>query len=278
MVSAELFSELFSERFAGLGATGAVETMRQNNIDSDYQCTIGRSFRSPHLIFSFLNFLACVPLIAADIPAVLSLDKRSLGGLWTNSGYQRELESDCSDLLVLVGAATPELIHKRRQLTTLTPGQDTLKNRNSLTAKDIADSTSVDITLLGMGCLWAILEEAHITTLAIEPAWQGRKLGILLLCHLLQAAYYRGLARATLEVRASNQKALSLYRTFGFKEAGIRKRYYSDGENACILWCSGLQAQAMQTQIDQQKERAIAHLNSQHQQVFIRTGDRKAKQ
>lgn len=215
-----------------------------------------------------LNFLACVPLIAADIPAVLSLDERSLGGLWTSSGYQRELDSDCSDLLVLVGAATPELIHQRQQITPLSSNQT---YPNSLAAKDMADSTSADITLLGVGCLWAILEEAHITTLAVEPSWQGRKLGRLLLCHLLQSGYARGLTRATLEVRASNQKALSLYQSFGFKEAGIRKRYYSDGENACILWCSGLEGQAMQTQIDQQKDRTIAHLHGQHQQVFIRT-------
>lgn len=225
-------------------------------------------------LFSFLNFLACVPLIAADIPAVLSLDERCLGGLWTNSGYQRELESDCSDLLVLVGAATPELLYQRQQIVPFTPAQN---NSTHLAAKDITDSTSADITLLGMGCLWAILEEAHITTLAVEPSWQGRKLGILLLCHLLQSGYRRGLTRATLEVRASNQKALGLYQTFGFKEAGIRKRYYSDGENACILWCSGLQGQAMQTQIDQQKARAIAHLHNQYQQVFIHTGDHRAE-
>lgn len=221
-----------------------------------------------------LNFLACVPLIAADIPAVLSLDERSLGGLWTHSGYQRELESDCSDLLVLVGAATPELIQKRQQTV---PSSSDQNDPNSLAAKDITDSTPADITLLGVGCLWAILEEAHITTLAVEPSYQGRKLGLLLLCHLLQSGDRRGLTRATLEVRASNQKALGLYQTFGFKEAGIRKRYYSDGENACILWCSGLQGQAMQTQIDQQKNRAIAHLHSQHQQAFIDTDSDKAK-
>jgi len=240
-------------------------------------------------LVSFLNFLACVPLIAADIPAVLSLDERCLGGLWTGSGYQRELDSDCSDLFVLVAATTPELIHQRQrldrqQLDPAMPGQnssDTLAGNtladNTLAAKDISDATSADITLLGMGCLWAILEEAHITTLAVEPSWQGRKLGLLLLCHLLKSGCRRGLTRATLEVRASNQKALGLYQTFGFKEAGIRKRYYSDGENACILWCSGLQDQAMKTLIDQQRDRAITHLHSQFQQVFMWASTEKSE-
>ena len=207
-------------------------------------------------LFDYLKFLACVPLIAADIPAVLALDQRCLGGLWTKSGYQRELESDCSDLFVLISAATLESIQKSTE--------QRIQSAPSL-------DPSAEITLLGVGCLWAILEEAHITTLAVEPAWQSRKLGLLLLCQLLQSGYRRGLTRATLEVRASNQKALGLYRLFGFKEAGVRKRYYSDGEDACILWRSGLQTQEMQTQIEQHKARAIAYLHQQHQQKFIYT-------
>lgn len=194
---------------------------------------------------------------------MLALDERCLGGLWTKSGYQKELESDCSDLFVLVGAATPSPIRRR------------LDADSSNGAKDAIDSKNIDpqtdIALLGMGCLWAILEEAHITTLAVESAWQRRKLGSLLLSHLLQSGDRRGLTRATLEVRASNQKALNLYQAFGFKPAGTRKRYYSDGEDACILWCSGLHEEEMRARVAQHKERAIAYLESQHQQKFIFT-------
>ena len=207
--------------------------------------------------------LACVPLIAADIPAVLSLDQRCLGGLWTRSGYQKELESDCSDLLVLVSASNLNLIHERQ-----TRAQPTTEE-TSLAAQDPTVEEPANLLLLGVGCLWAILEEAHITTMAIEPARQRQKLGQLLLCQLLQASRQRGLTRATLEVRASNQKALNLYKKFGFKEAGIRKRYYSDGENALILWQSGLQSEVMRTQIEQMQRSAIAHLQSTYQQVFM---------
>lgn len=223
-------------------------------------------------LFSFLKFLACVPLIAADIPAVLSLDERCLGGLWTKSGYQKELESDCSDLFVLVEAATPGLICQRRQVSSTEAG---LETSNKLAARDLTSldpsAPQADIALLGVGCLWAILEEAHITTLAVEPLYQGRKLGSLLLAHLLQAASLRGLTRATLEVRASNQKALRLYQTFGFKAAGVRKRYYADGEDACILWCSGLSVLDRQARIAERKASAIAYLMQQYQQKFIST-------
>ena len=78
--------------------------------------------------------------------------------------------------------------------------------------------------------------------LPFRPAYQKRGLGSALFLNLLQLARQRGLVRATLEVRASNQAALSLYQKFGFQEAGRRQRYYADtGEDALILWRGGLQ-------------------------------------
>lgn len=138
-----------------------------------------------------------------QLSAVLELDQLCFGGLWTLEGYQRELDSPNSDLLGLF----------------------------------IPHSPHSPPPLLGMGCLWAILEEAHITILAVHPHYQRQGLGQALLLALLIAASERGLERATLEVRASNQSALSLYQKFGFKTAGRRRRYYQDtGEDALILW------------------------------------------
>lgn len=191
-----------------------------------------------------MPFLACLPLIEADLPAVLDLDQRCLGGLWTHSGYMRELESDCSDLLVLVSAPNTEVL---------------------LPQRIHRDST----TLLGIGCLWAILEEAHITTLAIEPAQQGQKLGQFLLTELLLHGYRRGLERATLEVRESNKRALKLYQKFEFKEAGLRKRYYSDGENARILWHSPLQSDQTLARINRYQTQSMTHLKSRYKDVFV---------
>ena len=232
-------------------------------------------------------FLACLPLISADIPAVLALDERCLGGLWTKSGYERELESDCSDLLVLVRASSADLIDRRFAQDVSEPvGQSAAQSTaQSIAATDptsstgcpsylesdsrVRSSTNSDrLELLGIGCLWAILEEAHITTLAIEPGYQGQKLGLLLLTQLLQKGCDRGLTRATLEVRLSNQRALSLYQKFGFKEAGQRKRYYADGENAQILWRSGLQTEIFSTQLEEYQRQAIAQLTKTQNYCF----------
>lgn len=204
-----------------------------------------------------MPFLACLPLIEADLPAVLALDQRCLGGLWTRSGYQRELNSPYSDLQVLVSSPSATGLTQERSpdLAAGEPGGKSPENPSS-------------VTLLGVGCLWAILEEAHITTLVIEPAHQGQKLGQLLLCQLLLCGHRRGLTRATLEVRASNQPALKLYQKFGFQIAGERKRYYADGENAQILWRSGLQNDDCLAQINRDQTEAIAHLSA-NQHVFL---------
>lgn len=152
-----------------------------------------------------MTLLEIKPLTQEQLCTVLELDQLCFGGLWTLEGYQRELESPNSELL---GLFVPVGSH----------------------------------SLLGMGCLWAILEEAHITILAIHPQYRHQGLGQALLIALLIAANERGLERATLEVRTSNEAALSLYQKFGFKTAGRRRRYYRDtGEDALILWRGGLQ-------------------------------------
>ena len=98
-----------------------------------------------------------------------------------------------------------------------------------------------DELIIGIGCFWAILEEAHITVLGIHPDYQGQGLGQLLLTNLLNLARVRDLERATLEVRQSNQVALSLYQKFGFKAAGKRKKYYQNPEeDAIVLWLGNL--------------------------------------
>lgn len=140
-----------------------------------------------------------------QLSQVVELDRLCLGGMWTLEGYQREVASPNSSLLALSLPA----------------------NRGD----------RPDEKLIGCGCFWAILEEAHITLLMIHPDYQGRGLGQLLLYALLKEALRRKLERATLEVRASNQIALSLYQKFGFTIAGRRKGYYQPtGEDALILW------------------------------------------
>ena len=90
------------------------------------------------------------------------------------------------------------------------------------------------------GC-WQILEEAHITTVAVLPEYRGKSLGEALLVTLLQQCYRDMIKYITLEVRVSNTPAISLYKKYGFKSLGVRKGYYQDNnEDALIMWTENI--------------------------------------
>ena len=96
--------------------------------------------------------------------------------------------------------------------------------------------------LLGYAGFWLLVDEAHISTIAVRTGWRGHGLGEWLLLGLLQKAIAVQAREATLEVRVSNVAAQGLYRKLGFEVVGRRKRYYSDnGEDALIMTLSSLQ-------------------------------------
>ncbi|MDK2822707.1 MAG: [ribosomal protein S18]-alanine N-acetyltransferase [Clostridia bacterium] len=91
--------------------------------------------------------------------------------------------------------------------------------------------------IIGYGGMWVILDEAHITNIAIAPEHRGKRLGEILLQNLMEMALKKGAERITLEVRVSNTSARKLYERLGFKAAGLRKGYYVDAnEDAVIMW------------------------------------------
>ena len=100
--------------------------------------------------------------------------------------------------------------------------------------------------LVGYAGIWMMVDEAHITTFAIDPAWRRQRLGETLLVALIDLAVARHAREATLEVRLSNVPARRLYEKFGFRPVGVRPRYYSDnGEDALIMTTPPLQGSAM---------------------------------
>lgn len=91
--------------------------------------------------------------------------------------------------------------------------------------------------VVGYAGMWVILDEAHITNVAVHPNWRKRGLGRALMQEIMRRAARRGAARITLEVRPSNAAARRLYAALGFTEAGLRKNYYIDNnEDAIIMW------------------------------------------
>ncbi len=95
--------------------------------------------------------------------------------------------------------------------------------------------------IVGYVGMWVILDEAHITNIAVHPDFRRKGIGRRLLKAMFEEAKTYGGTRMTLEVRVSNYSAQTLYRELGFVDRGIRKGYYSDtNEDAIIMWKDSL--------------------------------------
>lgn len=90
-------------------------------------------------------------------------------------------------------------------------------------------------TLAGYICPMILLDEGHILNIAVRSDFRGRGLGKFLIQRVIRDCRVRAAAYISLEVRPSNEVAIALYRKLGFVEAGIRKKYYENGEDAILM-------------------------------------------
>ena len=139
---------------------------------------------------------ASLPLLSEHLQAALTLDRIALGGLWSEAQWQTEL-------------ADP-----RRPGCGIWQGDQ----------------------LLAMACGWLVVDELHITVVAVDPGQRRLGLGRQVLGDLLQRARAEGARHATLEVAAVNTAAVALYAQMGFAQAGVRRAYYRNGDDALIQW------------------------------------------
>lgn len=91
--------------------------------------------------------------------------------------------------------------------------------------------------VVGFAGAWIVLDEAHVTNIAVLSAERGKGIGRQLTHALLQYAANLGVEFTTLEVRRSNEIAQNLYRALHFEYVGVRKRYYEDNGEDALLFC-----------------------------------------
>lgn len=107
-------------------------------------------------------------------------------------------------------------------------------NKNELARYIVAEKEG---KIIGYGGLWLILDEGHITNIAVYPTYRGQGIGNEIVEKLIHICEQRGIYNITLEVRKSNLIAQSLYKKYGFIDCGVRRGYYSDtNEDAVIMW------------------------------------------
>ncbi|HEX9411627.1 MAG TPA: ribosomal protein S18-alanine N-acetyltransferase [Actinomycetota bacterium] len=119
-----------------------------------------------------------------------------------------------------------------------------LRNRSYLVAK-------MDRETVGYGGIMCYGEEAHVTTIAVDPEYHRRKIGTRILYELVQEAVKMGARAVSLEVRVSNWGAQRLYSQFGFRPVGIRKNYYQEtGEDAVVMWVDNVRSRDYYDQLE----------------------------
>jgi ribosomal-protein-alanine N-acetyltransferase len=140
-------------------------------------------------------------MTAEDLPAVMELEKASFKTPWSTELLRRELDHDWSTIL-LVEEARPE------------GGRE----------------------LLGLAIFWLVHDELHVLNVATAPKHRRRGVGRVVMEEALALARARNCSLATLEVRRSNEPAIQLYKSLGFRPVGIRPNYYVDeGEDAIVM-------------------------------------------
>lgn len=95
--------------------------------------------------------------------------------------------------------------------------------------------------IIGYVGVWLMYEQSQITTIGVDPAYWRRGLGRMLMQEMIELAMKQGCEKMSLEVRISNQPAISLYQSLGFETVAIRKDYYQDNHEDAYLMVKGLE-------------------------------------
>ena len=180
------------------------------------------------------------PIQPADVHQAQQVEKDAFPTLWPPTPFKKELNSkiarylvayqeadeDRADEIVPQDAGSPETLSMAKRL---------VGRLSSIFGQSYEDEGPRD-HVVGVVGIWYMADEAHITTIGVRNTHRRNGIGELLLIGCIEQAMSRGARVVTLEVRRSNHEAQLLYKKYGFREVGLRKRYYSDNnEDALIM-------------------------------------------
>jgi ribosomal-protein-alanine N-acetyltransferase len=204
------------------------------------------------------DLVTVAPMTPDDLDEIMPLERRCFADPWTRRMYLSDLTTN---------EAATYLVVRRGDAGTW--GRGDAATRRYGEGQAVEDNFAVSpihrvpvSPVLAYGGLWLLLDEAHIATVASHPDWRGCGLGQRLMLALLDAAMARGAATSTLEVRAGNLPARRLYEKLGYEVAGVRKRYYRDGEDGLIMTTPPLAEPVMQARLSAARQDVLHRLES----------------
>ncbi len=200
----------------------------------------------------------------SDVPRVIEIERLAYPSTWPPSAYRKELQDNrWAHYIVL---RDKKIVEERATV----PAQEYEKPRRIFPLSLLPSRPTMTMSpptlasIIGFSGLWLMVDEAHITTIATHPSYRRMGLGEFLLVNMIDIAYAINAKWVTLEVRVSNYSAQNLYRKYGFREAGLRHRYYSDNqEDALIMWTEEIHSLAYKQQFQELKSTLIRKLETQ---------------
>lgn len=200
-----------------------------------------------------------------DVPRVVEIERLAYPSTWPPSAYRKELQDNrWAHYIVL----RDKQISQERVAVPPEP-EKPRKSRlfplSLLPNRPVITTASPDLaSIVGFAGLWLMVDEAHVTTIAMHPNYRRLGLGELMLVSLIDISYTIGAKWVTLEVRVSNYTAQNLYHKYGFREAGLRHRYYSDNqEDALIMWTDEINSPAYKEKFQELKAALMHKLEEQ---------------
>jgi len=192
-----------------------------------------------------------------DIAQVTEIDREAFPSIWPPVNYERELKNQLAHYIVAgdeEGIDDPEAeTPLAEKPPSLTARIGYLFNNNRFFGHEASKSGKQYIT--GFAGFWIMAGEAHITGIAVQGPHRRQGIGGLLLISVIDLARELNARIVTLEVRVSNATAQSLYRKYGFTQAGLRRNYYvDDKEDAVIMSTEGISSAPFQTNLRQLKQ------------------------
>ena len=195
------------------------------------------------------------PMQLEHIPAVGTIERRCFTQPWPPNAYRKEIQTNrMAHYFVArrVDELEREPAQPRGAIVAAEGNGDGILGRLTRLFRGPGESPpspagAEQNGIVGYAGLWLMSDEAHITTIAVDPNYQGHGIGELLLLGLIDRAKQIGARWLTLEVRVGNHVAQALYRKYTFKEMGVRRRYYSDnGEDALVMWTDPIESETFQ--------------------------------
>jgi len=200
------------------------------------------------------------PMCVGDVPQVTDIDRECFPTQWPTLSFRTELLSNrLSHYLVVLENGTP--VADSEDMSNDTSRKSRTRFPERLRRFFFADHDQESMTqerILGMVGFWTMAGEAHISTIGVRPAYRRQGLGELLLISAIELAQLFDASIVTLEVRASNLPAQTLYEKYGFTRMGLRKGYYSDKEDAVIMTTDTISSGAFQSDFQRLKQAHVA--------------------